>query len=687
MYNMYRSYIDGLRAFAVFAVLGFHAFPDWFKGGFIGVDIFFVISGYLISTSIFKSLDNGNFQFSEFYGRRIKRIFPALTLVLVVCLIFSSFTLLADEFKNLGKHIAAGTIFASNFILWNEVSYFESPKSKLLLHLWSLGIEEQFYIIFPVLIWATWKLKFNILIILIFFTIISFILNFQGIRQDAIATFYSPQTRFWEILVGSLLAWLRIYKVVMFNNIEIKFDSYISNFIHGGKHRSEGKILSNILSLIGFCMLFYGFFKINKNLNYPGMWALIPTVGTLFILISGSKAWLNHKILSNKVFVWFGLISYPLYLWHWPLLSLTNIIWLEAPSINVRIIAVMLSIFFAWLTYKFIEIPLRFGEPNKDKTFILCGLIIVVGFSGYIIYKNNFFKFRTFENLPIKRQGLEYNYGTSLKWFIGKDDWLFLGNAIDNNMMKLKLNIIPTEKEVNNNIEIFSKIAATAVKYDTKVVLIIGPEKARIYPEYLPDNLLLSTKKYSNFFLNELIKLPNIIIYDPTDDFLSIKRTEGFLYSRTDSHWNNKGAFFGYVGFSRLLNLPFPKVEFKQAEYTPGDLLELSKLNNFPLHLDDNWEVILKNDNIFTQSKNPFSLKKIFSSAYLVTNKNPISNKYIWVVGDSFTAAVKQYFNTTYKDVLYYGSWKDQLNILPDDLESAERKPDMIIIVRAERSF
>lgn len=193
----YRPDIDGLRAVAVLAVVAFHAFPNWARGGFIGVDVFFVISGYLISTIIFKNLDKGTFSFTEFYARRIKRIFPALFLVLIACFAFGWFTLLADEYKQLGKHIAAGAGFISNFTLWNEAGYFDnSAETKPLLHLWSLGIEEQFYIVWPLFLWFAWKRKFSLLTITIVVAVASFVLNVNGIKQDMVATFYSPQTRF-----------------------------------------------------------------------------------------------------------------------------------------------------------------------------------------------------------------------------------------------------------------------------------------------------------------------------------------------------------------------------------------------------------------------------------------------------------------------------------------------------------
>ena len=211
----YRPDIDGLRAIAVLAVVGFHAFPHWVQGGFIGVDIFFVISGYLISTIIFENLDSGTFSFTEFYARRMKRIFPALILVLIACFIFGWFALLADEYKQFGKHMAAGAGFVSNLVFWQEAGYFDNAAgTKPLLHLWSLGIEEQFYIVWPLLLWFAWKRKVHLAALVVVLAITSLALNLHGIHQDKIATFYAPQTRVWELLSGSIVAWVILHKKI-----------------------------------------------------------------------------------------------------------------------------------------------------------------------------------------------------------------------------------------------------------------------------------------------------------------------------------------------------------------------------------------------------------------------------------------------------------------------------------------
>jgi peptidoglycan/LPS O-acetylase OafA/YrhL len=391
----YRPDIDGLRAVAVLAVVAFHAFPSWVRGGFIGVDVFFVISGYLISTIIFDNLDKGTFSLTEFYARRIKRIFPALLLVLIACFAFGWFALLADEYKQLGKHIAAGAGFISNFTLWNEAGYFDnSAETKPLLHLWSLGIEEQFYIVWPLLLWFAWKRKFNLLTITVVVAVATFVLNLKGVKQDMVATFYSPQTRFWELLSGSLLAWFSLYKKDAFTGIKSKIDVWLSHVVYSEKQDSDGKTLANVLSFIGLLLLLYGFWRINKELSFPGKWALVPVLGAVLIITAGSKAWVNRTILSNKLAVWFGLISFPLYLWHWPILSFAHIVEGEVPSRNIRIAAVVLSIALAWLTYKLVERPLRFGNCSKVKVSVLVVLMTIIGYIGYNTYERNGLEFR-----------------------------------------------------------------------------------------------------------------------------------------------------------------------------------------------------------------------------------------------------------------------------------------------------
>ena len=208
----YRPDIDGLRAIAVLAVIGFHAFPAWIRGGFVGVDVFFVISGYLISTILLTGMERGSFRFSQFYIRRIRRIFPALIVVLLACMVAGWLVLFSFEYKALGKHVAGSAAFVSNFVLWNEAGYFDkAAETKPLLHIWSLGIEEQFYIVWPLLLYLIWKRKAATLALLLL--LLARQLCFQcALVLDPAADFYSPLTRFWELMAGAVLAYLSLYR-------------------------------------------------------------------------------------------------------------------------------------------------------------------------------------------------------------------------------------------------------------------------------------------------------------------------------------------------------------------------------------------------------------------------------------------------------------------------------------------
>lgn len=383
----YRPDIDGLRAIAVLSVIGYHYFPGVINGGFIGVDVFFVISGYLIASIIFESLKKNSFSFAEFYARRILRIFPALILVLTSCLLFGWFALLNDEYKQLGMHAAGGSTFVSNFVLWGESGYFDNAaETKPLLHLWSLAIEEQFYLAWPLLMWAAYKLRLNLLSITVAVAAISFYLNIETARSDPVADFYAPQTRFWELMLGSVLAWLNL------NKPRFLAGAFPHHQILDPKH-STYKCLSGI-SIFATALLACGFWVINKHDVYPAAWALLPVLGTALIIAVGSDAWINRIVLSNKILIWVGLVSFPLYLWHWPLLSFARIIESDTPSLEIRIGAVFMSFVLAWLTYRYVEKPIRTTQHALPKVVLLLALMGLIGTAGYYIYRQDGLMFR-----------------------------------------------------------------------------------------------------------------------------------------------------------------------------------------------------------------------------------------------------------------------------------------------------
>lgn len=377
LHPAYRSDIDGLRAVAVTSVVLFHAFPEILPGGFTGVDVFFVISGFLISTILYSNLEAGRFSMLDFYGRRIRRIFPALILVMAACYALGWFVLLPDEYAQLGKHMAGGAGFVQNFVLWSESGYFDNAaETKPLLHLWSLGIEEQFYIVWPILLWIAYRLKLNLLSITIVIAIVSFVLNIRGINvtKDLTATFYSPQTRFWELLIGATAAYLTLYPSVKFKTLCAQVLTGLNKLfqtIIWSKDKLKSmsapgadavKQHANGYSIAGLVLLLVGMALINKHRAFPGWWALLPTVGAVLLIIAGPQGIINRTLLSNKLMVGIGLISYPLYLWHWAILSFLRIMQGEVPLWWQRAIAVLLAVILSILTYRFVEKPIRFGK-------------------------------------------------------------------------------------------------------------------------------------------------------------------------------------------------------------------------------------------------------------------------------------------------------------------------------------
>ena len=385
----YRADIDGLRAIAVLSVVAYHAFPGWLPGGFVGVDVFFVISGFLISTILFQNFKSNSFSFIEFYSRRIKRIFPALLLVLTFSSTLGWFILDSAEFKQLGKHIAGGAGFVSNFVLWTEHGYFDNlSDTKPLLHLWSLGIEEQFYIVWPLLLWLAWKIRVKLLMIALTLGLLSFALNLAAVHSAPSAAFYLPLTRFWELLAGSVLAYATLADK---NSIA----RYLGRTTVG-----------HLSSLLGSGLLLAGFWMISRERSFPGWWAVLPTLGAILIIAAGTHAWINRVILSNRVLVWFGLISFPLYLWHWPLLSFARIIESGTPARQTRLLAILIAIALAWLTYRLLENPIRLGPRSKITVVLLLAFMGLVGLVGYNTYQRDGLTFRaTAQILALKNSG------------------------------------------------------------------------------------------------------------------------------------------------------------------------------------------------------------------------------------------------------------------------------------------
>jgi peptidoglycan/LPS O-acetylase OafA/YrhL len=377
----YRPDIDGLRALAIGSVIAFHAFPDWIPGGYVGVDVFFVISGFLISHNVLTDLNQGRFSFAKFYARRIRRLFPALILVLAACFVAGWFLLLPHEYMNLNKQIVAATVFGSNLVMWKSAGYFDAAADlKPLLHLWSLGVEEQFYVVWPLLLFATWRVaarrrRPGLIALLLVIAAASFCASVGQIPGSAASRFYLPTSRLWELLMGSLLACMSLFRV----------EEVPSFAVCQALFAERGPVLCNIAACSGIVCLALPVFGLGHHDGYPGWWALVPTVGACLLILAGPQAWPNRNLLSHRALVFIGLISYPLYLWHWPILSFTHIVESGVPSVSLRVATVCASIVLAWLTHTFIEISISKCKSQRTRSLIpallAVGLLTVGGIS------------------------------------------------------------------------------------------------------------------------------------------------------------------------------------------------------------------------------------------------------------------------------------------------------------------
>jgi peptidoglycan/LPS O-acetylase OafA/YrhL len=387
----YRPDIDGLRAIAVMLVVNFHAFPEAMPGGFIGVDIFFVISGFLITGIIARELSEKRFSLIGFYNRRIRRIFPALIVVLCAVLVMGWLWMLPHAYAQLSSDVFASAAFAANIALMLQSGYFDIESAKKpLLHLWSLGIEEQFYLAWPLVLMLAARWRAGLLAVACIIALAAFILNVALIGYDPVATFYLPFTRAWELLVGAVLAltWSRI---------------------------DQSGAASNWRAGAGLALIVAAVAVLNVHRAFPGWWALLPVAGSA-LLLSAPASRVNRTLLSWPPMVWIGLISYPLYLWHWPLLVFPAIVKFEPLTLVERELALLASALLSWGTYAFIEKPLRFGGRREFKAVALGAAMAAVALAGVIVYAGRGFDFR----LPAEIRAMADVPEQNAQWRVGK---------------------------------------------------------------------------------------------------------------------------------------------------------------------------------------------------------------------------------------------------------------------------
>lgn len=370
----YRPEIDGLRAIAVLSVIFFHAGFKLFNGGYVGVDVFFVISGYLITTLILIEKEAGKFTIANFYERRIRRILPALTVLMLAVLPFAYFWMLPGQLEEFSQSLVAVSLFFSNVLFWQQTGYFETATElKPLLHTWSLAVEEQYYLFFPLFINITWRLGKRIMLIALALLGLASLLMAQWASQSyPDLAFYLIPTRLWEILIGSLVAF---YLLGRNQDVSTKQNSTF--------------LAEQIFSILGLALILFSIIFFDENTPYPSFYTLAPTMGTALLILFGSENTLSGALLSNKFLTGIGAISYSAYLWHQPLFAFAKLTSFEAPSNWLMLELSTLSLALAYLSWKYIESPFRDkARYSRTRIFQYAAVVTIfiasIGTAGYL---------------------------------------------------------------------------------------------------------------------------------------------------------------------------------------------------------------------------------------------------------------------------------------------------------------
>lgn len=358
---IYRPEIDGLRAIAVIPVILFHAGLTLFSGGYVGVDVFFVISGYLITSILIGELEQDNFSITRFYERRARRILPALFFVMLCCIPFAWKWMLPSELKDFSQSVVSVVFFASNILFWREEGYFApAAEMKPLLHTWSLAVEEQYYVLFPIFLLLAWRFgRRSVFWSICAIAALSLAASEWSWRNAPSANFYLAPTRAWELLAGSICAFL----------------------LSGREPRA-----SNALSLAGLGLIVFAIFYFDDSTPFPSVYALAPVLGTaLIILFGGSGSW-AARLLSTRSFVGIGLISYSAYLWHQPLFAFARIRSVLEPSPELMMALAALSLVLAYFSWRYVETPFRKGKVSifstRGSVFAVSGAVAAAFIAG-----------------------------------------------------------------------------------------------------------------------------------------------------------------------------------------------------------------------------------------------------------------------------------------------------------------
>tara|TARA_B100000795_G_scaffold10935_1_gene7655 strand:- start:49 stop:2088 length:2040 start_codon:yes stop_codon:yes gene_type:complete len=558
----YRKEIDGFRALAILPVVFYHAGIKLFSGGFVGVDVFFVISGYLITNIILSDIENKKFSLKNFYERRARRILPALLLVSVICIPFSFLFFKDIYLLEFARSLVSLIFFSSNFLFWSESGYFNTnTEFKPLTHTWSLSVEEQFYILFPIILLFLFNFfKFFTKIFFIILFTLSLLFCVWGSFNYPNATFYLLPFRGWEIILGVLTA------IYLYEN-KIKFK----------------KVYNEFFSIIGFCLIFISIIFLDSKTVFPGYVALLPTIGTVLLITFCRKGTTLYKVFTIKYLINLGLISYSLYLWHQPILAFVKFYLLNEFSLYHKLFIILISIIISYLSWKYFESPFRNKQKisNKNLLLFLC-LPIIIFFStwGYVV------KFSNLDNI----------YTSKPKQFIG-------GKKVE--YFESKFDI-----QINSKNVFYDAIKPKNSKANIKV-LVIGDSHAQGYNlmgEYYADKYQIEWHSYiytgcppifGYYKIYNIEQIKSSKIQNECKD--QVKIWENFI--------KENGKYFDYVILSSRWNFMFNHEIYEKKQYRKDALIK----NN---------EIFINNNKIQTLSRSNFT-NGLKNTINIINNNGP----------------------------------------------------------------
>lgn len=525
----YRAEINGLRALAVVPVILFHAGFDLFGGGFVGVDVFFVISGYLVTTILIEDIESKGFSIVNFYERRARRILPALFFVMIVCIPFAWIWMVPSQWKDFSKSLVAVSIFAANILFWRESGYFDATaEEKPLLHTWSLAVEEQYYVLFPVFLLVAWRFGKNRVFWMIFvIAAISLLLSEYGWRKHPNANFYLAPTRVWELLAGSIAAFLA---------------------------QRQGVQTNNVLASLGLVAILFSIFFYDERTPFPSLYALVPVLGTVLLVLYANEKTIVAKLLSRQILVRVGLISYSAYLWHQPLFAFARIKLVDHPSSVVMGSLAAASFILAFASWKYVEEPFRRKGVLQRKTIFIWSVAAIVVFLsfGLLGHKNIIKSYREISTNSLLGDIEKSEYGgIGFEWvdLVKKPKALIVGDSHAKQYIK-------AARELDPNVSLIAEPACLSLpnlinEYDNKNIT--RHKCIRLYQKYLGylnANPTIETLFFSHSWGKNLFDLESgTLLGQATDSSVAFERLSYHLnlYFRGLATLNIKIVIIGNV--------------------------------------------------------------------------------------------------------------------------------------------